>query len=77
MKYFKAIVAYTELIHGEATLDDHTLYCCSERSPRDEEIKDLFICSWPHPGARKFISCIWIEVRKEEIPTGTAHPYLP
>jgi hypothetical protein len=77
MKYFKVIVAFTELIDGEAQWDDKTLYCCSERSPHDEEIKDLFVYSWPHSGARKFISCIWVEVQKDEIPSGVAHPYLP
>ena len=36
-------MAYTEIIDGEAKLDDETIYCCSERSPRDEELKGVFI----------------------------------
>ena len=77
MRYFKAIVAYTEIIDGEAKLDDETIYCCSERSPRDEELKGVFIFSFSHHSARKFISCIWIEVKKEEIPPGIDLPYFP
>jgi len=76
MKYFKALVAFTELKNGEAQLNDHILYCCSERSPHDSEIQDLFNYTWQYSNARKFISCIWVEVSKDEIPAGQIHAYL-